>query len=563
MRQQAAAAGLIVVALGVASCRKPDPSVVATFEGGEVRQADVEARILELPEDQRRPAKDQDPAAWRSRLVRDLAFERMLLAEAERAHAATDPQFAKQREALRERLLAGLYIRKHLPKIALPTEQDLRKYYEEHPAVFRRPARREVYTIFKRVDKGADRAAARREMEALRSRVLAGESFMELAAAHSDSETRHKKGLWDWIEPGQVAPELEKVLFSLKEETPSQVLSTRDGLHLFWVSFSEPQVQLDFDQARPLAARMFLSEKADAAVRGLIDPHRGEDSFVPTREELATLLLGGGPKTLVLRVGRDSLYLEELDQLVREAGTAQQRPGLDLAHTIVEERYRREVGARLAQAEGLDRSPEFAERSADMESRALSEFELQRQLRAQIDEAALRRYFEDNRQRYAAPMLVRVEVLSLPLSRSAPRHMAELERARSELDAGRTTLAHLARRLGGEVHDQGLRTLEQVDQAVPGMSNWALELKPGTHSAPFRTARALVMARLVSRRDPGQQGFEAARPRVVEDYLRQHGQALRAALMDRWLRERRFKEVPAAVPAAASNSPLTAEPDTP
>jgi peptidyl-prolyl cis-trans isomerase C len=544
------------LALGLAllSCAKPDPSVLATFDGGQIRKADLEARILELPDNQRAPAKGQDMRAWHAGLVRELAFERLLAADARRAGAETDPDFGKDRAAVRNRVLASLYVRAHLREPAPPTESELQAYFQDHPDAFRRRARREVYTIFKRAAPGADRGQLRREMEALRDRVLAGESFMDLAAKHSDSETRHRQGLWGWITAGSVGPDLERAIFSLPDQTPSQVLSTREGLHLFWVSASEPEVQLEFTQARPLAARLLLRERQDAALAALLDAHRGADSFVPSPEELSTLLASGDPKTLVLRVGGEELTLDELTALVMEAGGGQVRSALEVAQGIVKERCRVELASGLARAEGLDRSPAFIEREAAVMERALAEFQLRRQLRAGIDEAALRRFFEDNRQRYATPLLVRTEVLSVPLSRSAPRHMAELERARRELDAGRTTLADLARRVGGDVRDQGWRTLDQLEHVAAGMSTWALDLQPGRHSPPFRTAHSIVLIRVVSRRDPEPQSLEAARPRVVEDYIGQHGQALRADLMARRLREKRFRAAAATEPEK-SDSP--------
>jgi hypothetical protein len=224
-----------------------------------------------------------------------------------------------------------------------------------------------------------------------------------------------------------------------------------------------------------------------------------------------------------------------------------------VARGIVKERYRVELASGLARAEGLDRSPAFIQREAALVERALAELQLRRQLRAGIDAPALQRFFEDNRQRYATPLLVRTEVLSVPLSRSAPRHMAELERARPELDAGRTSLADLARRVGGDVEDQGWRTLDQLEHVAAGMSTWALDLPPGRHSPPFRTARSIVLIRVVSRRDPEPQSLETARPRVVEDYIGQHGQALRADLMARRLREKRFRAAAATEPEKADS----------
>ena len=315
------------------------------------------------------------------------------------------------------------------------------------------------------------------------------------------------------------------MIFALPERTPSQVLSTRDGLHLFWVSVSEPEVQLEFAQARPLAARMVLREKQDAAVRALLDPHKGADSFVPTREELATLLASGDARTLVLRVGEEQLHLDELSRLVLAAGeSGQGRPALDMARAVVEERYRREVAARLALAQGLDKSPAFT--AAPGRARGAHAG------RVPAGEADARR---DRRERPAALLRRQPRSATRRHSWSAPRSCRFPSRPRRPAtwpswSAREPTwtraarrLTDLGRRLGGEVKDLGWRSLDELERAAPGITNWALELQPGRHSAPFRTPRMIVVAKVLSRRDPeppGPRGGPAAARRGLPEPAR-------------------------------------------
>jgi hypothetical protein len=64
-----------------------------------------------------------------------------------------------------------------------------------------------------------------------------------------------------------------------------------------------------------------------------------------------------------------------------------------------------------------------------------------------------------------------------------------------------------------------------------------------------------VVAKVLSRREPEPQGLDEARPRVVEDYVRERGQALRAEVLDRVLREKGFRAVEVPDRAEASHSP--------
>src|SRR5262245_40135747 len=231
---------------------------------------------------------------------------------------------------------------------------------------------------------------------------------------------------------------------------------------------------------------MLVRERQLAAVHELLDPHKPPDSFVPSQKELSTLMASGDPKAMILAVGAERLYLEDVTRLVMQSGEAQAKPPLELAREVIEERYRQEVASQLGAEAGLDRSKAYLDRYAPLEERALAEFQLKRQLQAEVDAAVLDRFFEETRQRYSEPMLVRAKVLSVPLGPTAPRYMADLERARDDLDSGRTSLEDLARRFGGEVEDLGWRTLDQLGQASPGLPYWAVELPAEKHSPPFR-----------------------------------------------------------------------------
>ncbi len=74
---------------------------------------------------------------------------------------------------------------------------------------------------------------ARRRLEALRQRILAGEGFAELARRHSqDQPTADAGGDLGWVRPGQLDPAFEAAIRELPPGRPSEPFRTSFGWHL-------------------------------------------------------------------------------------------------------------------------------------------------------------------------------------------------------------------------------------------------------------------------------------------------------------------------------------------
>lgn len=74
---------------------------------------------------------------------------------------------------------------------------------------------------------------AKEKLEGLRERIIQGESFTDIAKAHSDDKTSAiSGGEMDWMAPGVFVPEFEKQINSLEINEVSPVFKTRYGWHI-------------------------------------------------------------------------------------------------------------------------------------------------------------------------------------------------------------------------------------------------------------------------------------------------------------------------------------------
>lgn len=515
----------IAAACWLAGCQGAPPvadDAVARFTGGTITAQALEAHIVTLPVEKRRP-EDGDFVAWYQRLTRQLALHALLLEEAREAGIAEDPEHRRRKERFERQAVSMRYVEENLPPLEPIAEGELRAYYEENLGQYQVPARREVFQLFRRRQPGADLAPLVEEVAALRQRVLAGERFGDLAARYSDSESRHRDGQLGWFQPGQLPPDLDRLIFALAERVPSEPIRTAEGVHLFWVENAIEGQDYGFEEARASLLGRLRQERRLEALEALAGPPP-EGSYVPQPEELATLLRSGDNRALILRLGDYTMRRAEFLAMLREAaqeGTGQPSP--DLPWRLLASIRQRELIYQRALAEGVERPPGLEALLATLSERDLVQRHLDRRLAAAVDDEDLRRYHEQNRGRYSEPLRLRLAWLAVPIAADANALMATLEARRPELDAGGWSLEAAAAELGGALEILDWLTLDALRARAQMAAVIAVDLQPGRHSAPFRHGETIAMVKALERHDPQPLPFEAVVDRVRQDYLTHHG----------------------------------------
>jgi len=143
----AAIAAAVAVALALAACGAKKEGgatqVAAKVNGDEI----TVHQINYLLQQQRNLRPEQSEAAQRQLLER-LIDQQLAVQNAEKLKLDRDPQTVQALEAARREILARRYIESIAEKAAKPSDDEVRKYYDAHPALF---AQRKIYTL-QRVD---------------------------------------------------------------------------------------------------------------------------------------------------------------------------------------------------------------------------------------------------------------------------------------------------------------------------------------------------------------------------------------------------------------------------
>jgi parvulin-like peptidyl-prolyl isomerase len=147
------------------------------------------------------------------------------------------------------------------------TEDEARKYYEQHVGEFTTPSAvtlREILVSVpatsRGVNVGAD-DAAKEKADALRQRVLGGEAFEKIAADASDSASKANGGLIGPLNMTDLSADFRKLVEGLKVGGITPVIRTQRGYQILKLESSTPTQTLTFEQARDQISDRVANDK--------------------------------------------------------------------------------------------------------------------------------------------------------------------------------------------------------------------------------------------------------------------------------------------------------------
>jgi len=226
-----------------------------SVNGVEITDADVER---ELPHHESAPNPVQ--AATEALVLRQV------LLDASR-QAGLDAASSSEEDAIIERLLAREV------KAPIPTEEECRRYYDNHPERFRSGDLVEASHILFQVTETTPLDALRSKAKDILSQVLADPAaFDQCARDYSNCPSGEMGGNLGQLTRGQTVPEFERAVFGMHEgEIAAHLVETRFGLHIVRVNHKADGVLLPFDAVKQSIAR-FLSDYAeDKATRQYLE----------------------------------------------------------------------------------------------------------------------------------------------------------------------------------------------------------------------------------------------------------------------------------------------------
>lgn len=175
------------------------------------------------------------------------------------------------------------YANERLPSLMLdrmaskwiPNDGVARAYFKAHPDIGQITERRHVGQLV---------VATRKEAEALRQRIVNGESLFELAGQLSiDPFGRSHNGDMGWLRAGTGMPEIEKALDVLADNQVSPVIETAKGFHLVMIINRAKGSQKRYEEVSDRVRQAILNERLPGYIDQLRDVH-GVEWLLPMQQ---------------------------------------------------------------------------------------------------------------------------------------------------------------------------------------------------------------------------------------------------------------------------------------
>lgn len=268
----------------------------ATVDGKVITTTEVDQLIQVMLQqgvepDTTSPGSDQD-ARRRNFALDQLIDRRLVLNEAERRGIGPTAEEVEQRfaqfkanfglgdtlpsgmntEAMKQNIADDATISQYFNQVVVDsitvTATELEGYYRDNPTLFDGKNRVRASHILFMVPPGAA-AATKQEIRSKALGVLAqaknGEDFAELARKYSeDPGSAPSGGDLNWFMRGQMVPEFDQVVFSLREGEIGELVETQFGFHI--IKVTEAGKPLPLAEIRDDLERMLKSQKAQTAV---------------------------------------------------------------------------------------------------------------------------------------------------------------------------------------------------------------------------------------------------------------------------------------------------------
>ncbi len=159
------------------------------------------------------------------------------LEDLEKAVESSGLAWEDYKTTIRNGLLTQEVVRREVGSHINISNDEVKQYYDAHPQEFTRPEQVVLSEIFLSTDGKSPEeiASVQRKADDLRNRVMKGDDFNEIAKRYSEGSTAKDGGDLGTFKKGELAPQLEAVVFKMEKGQITDVIQTKTGFEVLKV----------------------------------------------------------------------------------------------------------------------------------------------------------------------------------------------------------------------------------------------------------------------------------------------------------------------------------------
>jgi peptidyl-prolyl cis-trans isomerase SurA len=182
---------------------------------------------------------------------------------------------------IRDGLLQKEVVRREVSSQVDISPEEEKQYYDSHQREFALPERVVLSEISLSTEgKNPDEfPAVRSKVEGLRTSVLNGDDFSEVARRYSQGSTAKDGGDLGTFKKGDLSPQIEAIVFQLNKGQISDVIQTRTGFEILKVEDHFPAAVQPLDKVEPDIRNAIRAQKMQPRMRDYLAELR-EQSYI-------------------------------------------------------------------------------------------------------------------------------------------------------------------------------------------------------------------------------------------------------------------------------------------
>ncbi|MCX5686349.1 MAG: peptidylprolyl isomerase [Candidatus Omnitrophica bacterium] len=171
----------------------------------------------------------------------------------------------------REQLMTRRLIDQKVGANIVITPIDITNYYNKNTAEFSQPEEVKLKNILISLGSNTDSKKAPELAMEISRRLKEGCDFAGLAKVYSAGPGASEGGDMGYVKKGDLMPEIEKVVFNLKEGETSDIIQTGLGYHIFKIEEKKPARTLTISEARRDIEETVFREKINQKIKGWVE----------------------------------------------------------------------------------------------------------------------------------------------------------------------------------------------------------------------------------------------------------------------------------------------------
>ena len=154
------------------------------------------------------------------------------------------------------------------------SDEESKSFYDNNPQFFEQPEQVKASHILIKVENDApdaQKAEARKKIEAVQQKVKKGEDFADLAKTYSEGPSGPRGGDLGYFRRGQMVKPFEDAAFSLKPNEVSDIVETQFGYHLVKVVDNKPAKKMTYAEVKDRINDHLKKQKTDSEANAYIE----------------------------------------------------------------------------------------------------------------------------------------------------------------------------------------------------------------------------------------------------------------------------------------------------